>query len=213
MKGAAKDDIIVVLGSFVETDMEPRVRLASRLLRKMPKGMLILVGTKEELALMKRFALNHDLPHSIVNTEVAFTTLESALCIRKIMEMNDFRGDVILVTSKYHEERAVTTFRAVLYPHIKIKSYCVPNSSDDFGVIARENKIAKLVPFLQLLNLVDTNNLDFHSSCQPSSNEFKNIHTVAENISRFIQLAHPTFFSRIGRDSQQRSRRIRTLPD
>lgn len=150
-----KHDAIVVLGSFVDRDMEARVERAIDLVNRQCSQYIVLVGTQREVSFMRDMAFNHGLlPEQITCDGNSRTTIDNAYYAKEKCSQVGAKN-VVLVTSEYHSERAMMIFKAVFGNGFRIIKSIVADNNDDHSVIERERIMRKLSPFLSLFQQGD----------------------------------------------------------
>jgi vancomycin permeability regulator SanA len=112
-----KADVALILGSKVENDGQPSRRLKARLdggMKIYRQGLvkkLIVSGSKgqegfEEADVMKEYLISQKIPaDDIITDRKGYTTYESAINCRTIMEAHNYKS-VLIISQYYHISRA-----------------------------------------------------------------------------------------------------------
>ncbi len=115
-------DVIIVLGTTVDTDGQPSLAMRQRvdrgieLYRQGKANRLLLtggLGRPPEAAAMRDLALDADIPgEDIILEPTATTTLENAVLSSRLLSQHGY-SSALIVSDRFHLPRAVLVFRCL----------------------------------------------------------------------------------------------------
>jgi len=147
--------IVVLGGGFgVGSASYYRVLKGIELFRTLRASYLILTGSKDESSYMYSIASRYIDPMKIVVCAPSKTTIGNAY-YAKLVIMGLGISRVVVVTSRYHIERASKIFEWIFGPSYHIEFYYNEEEPIDDNAVKREEELRRFIPFLELFSKGD----------------------------------------------------------
>ena len=128
---------IVVLGCMLKEckptdEMKGRVERAVQFARLIIPDIMIFSGGRtsaqcahSEAGMMQKLALSLGADEKLLKVEEkSTTTVENAVYVRELLEIEGFTGDLYIVTSCYHMIRSISIFRTVIPSLTTLSGLC-----------------------------------------------------------------------------------------